>query len=204
MPACRHSCFIMNKFENVWGWGVCGKVPVQWGPRRNSDNCETTFPMQPSRSLLLLNLVVNCVIFLIWSKWLFTDHWRIQGVPGTCPSRSNFFHFQFLEKIFSNNWFLPKIQGLPPPSGKSWIRHCWDAVNFKFRSIKANLKLKVLPKNSREDSSQIVIHSRFLPSQTLEDLTYTFEKSRRKCRRTLSLRLLRFLYSVLRIFLLPE
>ena len=35
----------------------------------------------------------------------------------------SFIFMQFLVKIWSNNRFWPQIQGLAPPSEKSWIRH---------------------------------------------------------------------------------
>ena len=46
--------------------------------------------------------------------------------PEMCapPCAISFISMQFLTKIFGNNRFSAQTQGLAPPSGKSWIRHC--------------------------------------------------------------------------------
>ena len=48
-----------------------------------------------------------------------------RGTRNVCsPCPISFIFMQFLTKFFINNRFLAQTQGLAPPSGKSWIRHC--------------------------------------------------------------------------------
>ena len=50
----------------------------------------------------------------------WVDHWWIQGK-----------HQEFGVQILSFSWsFRQKIWELAPPSGKSWIHHCWPWINL--------------------------------------------------------------------------
>ena len=58
----------------------------------------------------------------------------IEGSTGW-ESRSNFFYFHaVVGKMLPNKRFLPQTQGLIPPPGKSWIRHCCFSKIFFYRT----------------------------------------------------------------------
>ena len=64
-----------------------------------------------------------------WNAFLFQCF--IGGsVPNAPFGPISFIFIQVLAKILANNRFSVQTQGLVPPSGKSWIRHCKMKLTF--------------------------------------------------------------------------